>query len=59
VKGYKTIAFGALLVVVPPLTSYFGGVDWGALGLSPAAAGTIGVIVIALRAITSSPVFKS
>jgi hypothetical protein len=58
-KGWKTIIFGSAMVVVPPALSYFGGVDWTTIGISPAASSVIGAAIIALRAVTSSPIFKS
>ena len=58
-KGWKTIIFGSAMVVVPPVLSYFGGVDWTTIGVSPAAASVIGAAILALRAVTTSPVFKS
>jgi sorbitol-specific phosphotransferase system component IIBC len=55
-KGWKTVMFGALLVVAPPLVQYIGGVDWTAFGLSPAAASVIGLVVIGLRAVTNTAI---
>ena len=58
-KGFRTVLAGAVLVVAPPLVEYFGGVDWVSFGVSPAAEAAIGVLFIALRAATNSPMFKS
>jgi hypothetical protein len=58
-KGFRTVLAGAALVMAPPLVEYFGGVDWESLGVSPAAGAAIGVLFIALRAATDSPMFKS
>ncbi len=55
-KGFKTILFGLALVVIPPAVTYLGGVDWTTLGLSPAVSAGIGLAVIALRAVTTTPV---
>ncbi len=58
-KGWKTVAFGAFMVVVPPLLTYVGGINWTSLGVSPGVAAAIGLIVIGLRAATTTPVGKS
>ena len=55
-KGWKTVAFGALMIVAPQLLNYFGGVDWRSLGVSPGVSAAIGAIVIGLRALTSTPI---
>ncbi len=53
-KGFKTIAFGLTLVVIPPAVTYLGGVDWTTLGLSPTVSAAIGLVVIGLRAVTNT-----
>ncbi len=58
-KGYKTVALGLLMVVGPAALNYLGGVDWTVLGVSPAAGAIIGAAIIALRAVTNSPIGKS
>jgi hypothetical protein len=55
-KGWKTVIFGALMAIVPPLLTYVGGVDWHALGVSPGVSAAIGAAVIALRAVTNTPI---
>ncbi|MGD0564523.1 MAG: hypothetical protein ABSA66_15710 [Roseiarcus sp.] len=55
-KGFKTIAFGLALVVIPPAVTYLGGVDWTTLGLSPGVSAAIGLVVIALRAVTTTAI---
>ena len=55
-KGWRTLIFGALMVVGPPLLTYVAGVDWKALGVSPAVSAAIGAVVIALRAMTDTPI---
>lgn len=57
-KGFKTVIFGAAVAVAPSLLTYLGGVDWTTIGLSPTTAGAIGAGIIALRAITSTPIGK-
>ncbi len=58
-KGFRTIAFGAAVAVAPSLLTYLGGVDWTTVGVSPAAGGVIGALIIALRTITSTPAGKA
>ncbi len=53
-KGWRTVIFGAAVIVVPPLLTYLGGIDWTSIGISPAVAGAIGVAIIALRAATTT-----
>jgi len=55
-KGWRTVIFGALMVIGPPLLTYVAGVDWKSLGVSPAVSAAIGAIVIALRAVTNTPI---
>ena len=55
-KGWKTVAFGALMIVAPQLLNYFAAVDWRAIGVSPGISAAIGAIIIGLRAITSTPI---
>jgi hypothetical protein len=55
-KGFKTVAFGLALVVIPPAVTYLGGVDWTTLGLSPGVSAAIGLAVIGLRAITTTAI---
>ena len=58
-QGWKTVAFGAVTAVLPAALAYLGGVDWTALGIHPGMAGAIGAAIIALRAMTSTPIGKS
>ena len=55
-KGWKTVVFGALMIVTPQLLNYFGNVDWLSIGVSPGVSAAIGAIVIGLRAVTSTPI---
>lgn len=54
--GWKTIAFGLLLAVGVPALDYLGAVNWTALGLDPKWSAVIGVVIMGLRAMTSTPV---
>jgi|APFre7841882654_1041346.scaffolds.fasta_scaffold608479_2 hypothetical protein len=55
-KGWRTVIFGGLMVVVPPLLTYLGGIDWTSYGISPALSAAIGAVIIGLRAATSTPI---
>lgn len=55
-KGWKTVLFGAFMAVAPVLLNYLAGVHWTDY-VSPEWAGVIvGIIVIALRAVTNTPI---
>ncbi len=57
--GFKTFALGLGLTIVPQIISYVGNFDFvKEFGLSPNAASVIGVVMIALRAVTSTPIFN-
>jgi len=59
-QGFKTFAFGLALAVLPQIVSYVSTFDFGgAFGLSPNAASAVGLIVVTLRAVTSTPIFKA
>ena len=53
-KGWRTVLYGAAVVIVPPALTYLGGVDWTTLGISPTVAAALGVAIIGLRAATST-----
>lgn len=57
--GFKTVVFGAALATIPPALDYFGAVDWQTLGISPRVAALLGSVVIVLRAVTTTPIFKN
>jgi len=58
--GFKTFAAGLALAVLPQAVAYVSGFDFvHAFGLSPNAASIIGLAMIALRAVTTSPIFKA
>jgi hypothetical protein len=59
VRGWKTIGFGLVMVIVPPALTYLGGIDWTTLGIHPGLAAAIGVVIMALRAATSTAVGRS
>lgn len=58
-KGWKTFLFGLLMVVIPPILSFVGTIDWSNSGLPSWAISLIGFAIIALRSITTTPVFKA
>lgn len=58
--GLKTLAFGLGLAILPQVVAYISNFDFvSAFGLSPNAASVVGLIVVALRAVTSTPIFKA
>ena len=54
-KGYRTYIVGFLLAVGPPGLSYLAGLDWTHLVGPNVALIVSGVIMIAMRSITSTP----
>ena len=55
-KGFRTITVGLALAVLPNALSYLGGIDW-TQHVDPSLALTIsGVLTIALRCLTTTPV---
>ena len=58
--GFKTFAVGAALAVLPQAATFVSNFDFThAFGLSPNAASFIGVAMVALRAVTSTPIFSA
>jgi len=58
-SGFKTFFVGLALAVVPQAVSFVTSFDFvHAFGLSPNAASVLGVVMIALRAATTSPIFQ-
>lgn len=55
--GWKTILTGAVIAIVPALTSYVGAIDWSFLGSTGGMIAS-GVAMIVLRLITSTPPFS-
>jgi hypothetical protein len=57
--GFKTFSVGLGLAILPQVAQYLSGFDFvKAFGLSPNAATVVGLVMIALRAITSTPIFE-
>ena len=54
--GFRTVLVGLAVAIGPAALTYFGGVDWTSLGLSPTAGGVIGAVIIGLRAITTTSI---
>jgi hypothetical protein len=58
--GFKTFAIGLGLALLPQAISYVSNFDFvHTFGLSPNAATIIGVVIIAMRAATTTPMFKA
>ena len=58
-KGYRTILVGLALAIVPAALQYLGAVDWANL-IGPTGAFVVsGLVAIAMRAITTTPMGKS
>jgi len=58
-KGLRTVAVGLALAIVPQAAAYLFSIDWTQVaGVSPNAATVIGVLMIALRAVTNTAVGK-
>lgn len=57
-KGFKTIAFGLAVAVLPAVFDYVLGVNWTSIGISPEAGAAIGVVIVGLRAATSTAIGK-
>lgn len=57
-QGFRTVLIGALMAVAPALTEYLGAVKWEDF-MSPTTAFFVsGAIMMGLRFITNSGVFK-
>lgn len=57
-KGWKTLGFGLLMVIAPPVLALLGGIDWNSSGLPPWAVMLVGAVVMALRFVTTTPIGK-
>ena len=57
-KGFKTVALGLVVAIAPIAITYLGGVDWTSLGISPTMASIIGLAIVALRSVTTTPIGK-
>ena len=59
-KGLRTVAIGLALAIVPQATAYLFSIDWTHVaGISPNAASILGLVMVALRAITTTPLGKA
>ena len=59
-SGFKTFAIGLVLALFPQFVSFVSSFDFvKTFGLSPNAATVLGMLMIGLRAMTSSPIFKA
>ena len=59
-NGFKTFAVGLGLAALPQAIAFTSNFDFvKAFGLSPNAATAIGLVMIGLRAVTSTPIFKA
>ena len=57
--GWKTFIFGLLVAIAPVAISYFEGVSWLDLGVPSWMVSVIGLVIIGLRAVTSTPMFQN
>ncbi len=58
--GFKTFFVGLVFSILPQIVDYLSGFDFErTFGLSPDAATCVGVVIIGLRAITTTPMFHS
>ena len=59
-NGFKTFFIGLTLAVLPQFVSFVSNFDFvGTFGLSPDAATLIGMLIVGLRAVTTTPIFKT
>ena len=57
--GSKTFIVGLVLAVGPQIVTFITGFDFThTFGLSPNTATIVGVVMIALRAVTTTPIFQ-
>lgn len=57
-KGYRTILVGLAMAIAPAALTYLAGVDWTALVGPNGAMFVAGIVTIALRIVTTTPVGK-
>lgn len=55
-KGFKTIAVGLAMAILPPALTYVGGIDWTAVLPAQYAPIVGGLVMIAMRLVTTGPV---
>jgi hypothetical protein len=58
-KGFRTIAAGLAMVVLPVALTYLAGIDWTPYIGASGAFAVSGIITIALRLVTTTPVGKA
>ncbi len=58
-KGWRTFAFGLLVAIVPVILAALQQIDWNNSGLPAWAISLIGVIIMILRYVTTSPIGKA
>jgi hypothetical protein len=59
-SGFKTFLIGLTLAVLPQVVSFVSNFDFvKTFGLSPDAATLIGILIVGLRAVTTTPIFKT
>ncbi|MBY6244123.1 hypothetical protein [Methylosinus sp. Sm6] len=58
-KGYRTLIVNGALVVLPPLLSWIGGVNWSDYVSPAAAVAIVSAANIGLRVITSTAIGKA
>ena len=57
--GFKTFAVGLGLAILPQIINFVSNYDFThAFGLSPNAASVVGLVMVGLRAATSTPIFQ-
>ena len=58
-NGFKTFLIGLTVAALPQMVAFVSDFDFvNAFGLSPNAATTIGLLIVCLRAMTSTPIFQ-
>lgn len=57
-KGFKTILVGLGMAVLPVVTQYVGAIDWNTVLPMPWGFVVSGLVMVAMRLVTTSPVGK-
>jgi hypothetical protein len=58
-QGFKTILIGLLMAIIPVATQYLGAIDWNTVLPAPWGMVAGGIVMIVMRFLTSTPVFKN
>ena len=59
-RGLRTVAVGLTLAIVPQVMMYVFSIDWTHVaGISPNAASVIGLVMVGLRAVTTTAIGKA